>query len=315
LLSDKHSRPLGKSPSHDDFQYSWITDLAKKIMEWITGKGEDYVKACEKTKAKGGVPSAEHGDSPVEVFGFPYFNEKARRISVKPGVTLSYMFGRRQPIKLGSRDYVIAGHAKQLRSFFKCFADYDVIGSSLLSTGHWVTGVGKLKVQLSNVNPASPKLTEELWEMVFKISMNRIIKFLDPMKIIEEKDLLIMGGKKAVDTASDMEQLLKKIKEWLPWTDKYVDKFMEIYKGKRTAKEKMDDFLKFIKDENAKRNNLRKQWVGLDNVDPDKKIMITLTMYDKPTNRVRSTYTFDKATVKVADVGRALDKFLQQSKK
>jgi len=314
-VSQDGERPLGAQSQEDDFQYSWITDLARKIKDFILGKGDDYLKTCQKTKAKGGVPSAEHGDSPLDVFGFPYFDERSRRISVKPGVTLSYMFGVRQPIKLGSRDYIISGTAKQLQSFLECFSSYEIIGSSLQPDGHWAAGVGSLKMQLSNVNPTSPRLTDDLWAMIFKISMDRIIKYLDPMRIIEDKDLLIMGGNKVIDTATDMEKLLFKIKEWLPWTDKYLQKFMELYKGKGTLQEKTDKFLKYVKGEEAKRNSLRKQWIGLDNVDKDAQLMITLTMYDKPNNRVRSTYTFDQARVTVADVGKALKLFLSNSKK
>jgi len=292
----------------------WITDFGKKVVDRLTGKGEDHLKICQKTKERGGVPSAEKKDSPIDVFGFPYFHEGTKRVTVRPGVTLSYMFGRRQPIKLGSRDYVISGWAKELIAFCKCFEDYDVIGSSLDQDGHWYPNTGSLKIQLSNVNPDSQSLNSELWEMLFKISMDRLVKFLNPMKIIAAKEAIVLGNK-SVSSLSQMQQALEKVKKWLPGSDKFIAKILELFAKEGDLKDKMKEFIQFYKDEEKKKDALRKHWVGIDNVNKERKLMITLTMYPKPENRVRTTYNFGKATIKVKDIGEALMLFFSKGNK
>jgi len=233
---------------------------------------------------------------------------------VRPGVTLSYMFGRRQPIKLGSRDYVISGWAKELIAFCKCFEDYDVIGSSLDQDGHWYPNTGSLKIQLSNVNPDSQSLNSELWEMLFKISMDRLVKFLNPMKIIAAKEAIVLGNK-SVSSLSQMQQALEKVKKWLPGSDKFIAKILELFAKEGDLKDKMKEFIQFYKDEEKKKDALRKHWVGIDNVNKERKLMITLTMYPKPENRVRTTYNFGKATIKVKDIGEALMLFFSKGNK
>jgi len=286
-----------------DFPSS-ILDLVEKVKDFLSGKTEQLQK-CQKKKDSGEIPSAHKLDSPLETFGFPHFNVKSRSITLRPGVTLSNIF-QRQPVKLGSRDYIVCGYAKELLLFFQCFENYKVIGSSLDQDGHWKANTGTLKVQMSNVNPQSQSLNAELWEMLFKISMDRIIKYLNPIKIISEKEALVLGSRKAVSNANEFERAIEKIKEWLPGSEDFIEKLKELYKKKGDIKEKVKEFIDFMKAEQKKKAALEKQWVGMDNLDKNGKIMVTLTMYSKPENRARTTYSFDKASVKMGDIANAI---------
>merc|ERR1711962_516871 len=282
-LALAHSLELLQAPDVPQEDPGWLTDLIEKFKCKIKGKCGDHLEVCKKAVEKGEIPSAKDNHSPIKQFGFPFFNEKSRSITLRPGVTLSYMFGHRQPIKLGSRDYVIAGFANELLAFFDCFKDYDIIGSSLAADGHWYPNTGSLKIQMQNLNTNSQGLNAQLWEMIFKISMDRIIKFLNPYEIIASRQALITG-EKAIEARSELEKAITKIKA----------------------------FIEFWKEQEKIKDALRKQWVGLDYVNKENKIFVTLTMYAKPTNGVRTTYNTGKATMKVGEIGDAIRIFMKK---
>jgi len=285
---------------------SKILDLVEAVKDFLTGKTEQ-LKKCQKKKDNGEIPSAHKLDSPLEAFGFPYFDVKSKSITLKPGMTLSNLFkSQRIPIKLGSRDYIICGYAKEILLFFQCFENYNVIGSSLDQDGHWKTNTGTLKVQMSNVDPQSQGLDAELWEMLFKISMDRIINYLNPVNIISEKEALVLGSKRAVSNANEFEKAIKKVKEWLPGSEDFVEKIVELYKKKGNLADKVKEFIDFMKEEQKKKAVLERQWVRMDNLDKNGKIMVTLTMYSKPENDIRTTYDFNKASVQMGEIAKAV---------
>jgi len=310
-LALAHSLELLQAPDVPQEDPGWLTDLIEKFKCKIKGKCGDHLEVCKKAVEKGEIPSAKDNHSPIKQFGFPFFNEKSRSITLRPGVTLSYMFGHRQPIKLGSRDYVIAGFANELLAFFDCFKDYDIIGSSLAADGHWYPNTGSLKIQMQNLNTNSQGLNAQLWEMIFKISMDRIIKFLNPYEIIASRQALITG-EKAIETLSELEKAITKIKSWLPGSEKFLRKLIELMNAEGEAKDKIKAFIEFWKEQEKIKDALRKQWVGLDYVNKENKIFVTLTMYAKPTNGVRTTYNMGKATMKVGEIGDAIRIFMKK---
>merc|ERR1712048_48144 len=314
---------------------SWIGDWLKRWKDYLSGKAghPDAGKKCQETKDDGEVPSAEHGDSPVKQFGFPHFNEGSQSTTLIPGVTLSYMFGKRQPIKIGSRDYVIAGFPSDLMEFFKCFEDYEIIGKSLGQDGRW-TETGAVQVQLQNLNPRPGNMQSDLWEMLFKISLDRIIKYLNPVKIITGMDAKIFGSKKAASSLNDFEKMLKHVKKWLPGGEELVAKIFDLFKrpcpacpdtGKdddddtvcklmklKCLKEKGKELIAFWKAEEARLNELRKKWVGWDSLSKTQKIMLTLTMYAKPEHGARATFNTGKSRMKLGDIAKALVTFFDK---
>lgn len=292
-------------------EYGWISNLADLIRRLLEKK-DNPGKQCFEKKAKGIVPSAENKDSPIEVFGFPFFNEVSKSILLKAGTPLSYMFGKRQPIRIGSRDYIISGYANELQAFFDCFDKYAVIGSSLNQDGRWVSNTGTIKLQINNVDEHSTGLDSSLFDMLFKISLDRIIKYLQPTKIIKRMDAIILGSSKAASSKSEISKALDKIKEWLPGSDVFIKKFKEIFAKDISLKEKIKEFMKFVKDFQHRRSFIRKNWVGWDNVNKRKKLIVTLTMYAKPENRLRSTYDAGKATVMMGDLSKAFKIFLNK---
>lgn len=303
---------------------SWVTDWLKKWKDYMTGKGghPDADEKCKKRKEDGEVPSAELGDSPVKTFGFPFFDINSRSTAVRPGVTLSYMFGTRQPIKIGSRDYVVAGFPGELMAFFECFRDYKIIGSTLAQDGHWYQN-GNIKIQLQNLNNVGVSTKDELWEMLFKVGVPRIIKYLNPVKIIKGMDAKIFGTK-ILKTKMDMMKALAQIKKWLPGNDNFIQKIAALFMQPCPACDKEDctietlaclknkgsKLIEFWKLEEARKDKLREKWVGWDDVTKSqRRIMVTFTMYAKPEHGVRATYNTGKSVLPVADVIDALKVF------
>merc|ERR1712002_306177 len=303
---------------------SWIGDWLKKWKDYLMGKGghPDADKQCKKRKEDGEVPSAELGDSPVKTFGFPFFDISSRSTALKPGVTLSYMFGKRQPIKIGSRDYVVAGFPGELMAFFECFRDYNIIGSTLAEDGHWYQQ-GSIKIQLQNLNNVGVSTKDELWEMLFKVGMPRLIKYLNPVKIIKGMDAKIFGTK-ALTSKMTMLKALEQIKKWLPGNDDFIQKIVALFmqpcppcdkedctlETLKCLKDKGAKLIEFWKQEEARKDKLRAKWVGWDDViKSQRRIMVTFTMYSKPEHGVRATYNTGKSVLPVAEVIDAMKIF------
>ena len=292
---------------------SWISDFTDKVLHKLKHHGKSIGKQCFAKKKKGIVPSAEHLDSPLKNFGYPYFNEKGKQVVLKAEVPLSHIFGFRQPVKIGSRDYVIAGYPDELLAFFACFENYKVIGSSLNEQGHWIPNTGSIQIQMQNLYTKGERLSSTLYEMLFKYTLDRIIKYLNPVAIIKGLDCQILGGCDAVESLSKFKKAMEKIKKWLPGTDKLVKKILEIYQEKKPIKDKIKEIIDFIKDEQRRKAGIRKQWIGWGNVsNKDKKILVTLTMYSKPEHGVRSTYYMGHGTVSMKDIGEAVNIALEK---
>jgi len=297
-----------------DVQYSWISDWAEKIMRKLKSHGKGSGKKCFAKKKKGLIPSAKDMDSPLKTFGYPHFNVEARGTVVRAGVPLSYMFGYRQPIKIGSRDYLIAGYPDELLAFFACFENYKVIGSSLNDEGHWIPNTGSIKIQMQNLNDFS-KLSSTLFDMVFKYTMDRIIRYLVPTAVIKGLDCKIMGGCDAVKTLAGFQRAIAKIKKWIPGSDKFIAKIIEVYQKDIPLEKKMKEVLDFMRKEEKRKAGIRAEWIGWENVVySEKKILVTLTMYSKPEHGVRSTHYMKKGTVTMRDIGEALKLAFQKKK-
>ena len=294
-----------------------FTKYKSKFLGKITGKKGDNLEKCNIAIKNGKPPSAEN--SPLETFGFPFFNEKGKQIEVKPGVTLSYIGKFYQPIKLGSRDYVISGFAAEFLAFFDCFKDYDIFGSYLAPDGHWKNETGtteSLKVQIQNTAQNTQGMNSELWEMIFKITLENLAKYLAPKTVILQQTEAISGIKPGTLTkASDFLDYLEKAKNYLPIGDPipFLEKINELRKEK-DEKKKLKAFLDFVKEMRAKKKLGKLKWSNWKNVNKDDKIVMTITMYEKPDSTVRATYDMGKVTVKVKDVGDAFKMFLLQDK-
>ena len=140
-------------------------------------------------------------------------------------------------------------------AILECFSDYEVIGSTLKDDGHWYPNTGSIKIQLENlieskirlipggttlgmkkVGGAGIKRTDALWEMMFKITVPRLIKFLNPLKVVEELKGIILPTEETSDavisTNEGYKALLTKIQEWLPGNEKLIGKLVELYADK-----------------------------------------------------------------------------------
>lgn len=293
---------------------SWISKFVDKVVHWLKTRGKQVKKQCFDRRKQGHAASAELGDSPLKAFGYPHFNEARRGVVVKAGVPLSYMGGHRQPIKIGSRDYVFAGYPEQILAFCACFENYRVIGESLSHTGHWVDE-GNIKIQMQNVQEWGGRLDSSVFELLFKYTLERIIKYLNPVKIIKGIDCKLLGGCDAASTVDKFRAALEKIRGWLPHSADVINKIIEIYQKKEPLEQKAKDLIDFIKIEEEKKAKIRGDWIGWDNIEhKDKAIIVTLTMYDKPTNHVRSTYTMHGSNVSMKTVGEAIKEAFDREK-
>ena len=286
-----------------------VTDWAKDIFETLEEEGKDIGKQCYRKKKYDCIPSAENGDSPLTTFGFPVFNEAARSVVISSDTSLSYMSYVREPVKIGLRDYVIVGYPDELIAFAACFENYNVIGSSVNREGHWNENKGTIKIQLQNIDTGGTELNSTLFEMLFKFTIDRIIKYLNPLKVIKGFDAHILGGSGAVKNLARMTSAMNLIKPWIPGDKTLIEKMVEIYAKESPIKIKVNDFIQIF-EENEAKVALQKQWSGWANVRKEGEILVTLTMYAKPENDVRCTYDVGNATITMKEVGKAIHIFL-----
>jgi len=294
----------------------------------LSGKAADVLKVLKSRLKNGGKnlevcnlavqngkngkqeASAKNGVSPLKQFGFPSFVLEGKKVKLVAGVPLSFLEGHFQPIKLGSRDYVFAGTSAELLAFTECFKDYDVIGSALAPDGHWKPGTGTLKIQMQNANTDSQGQHSEMWEIVFKISLDSIVAILGP-KTLSATATETLTGLKHLATATDLLEFLQTAKQYLPNPAKYFKKIEEVIKATKMAKEDKVKEVQKMAEQVEKENKLPKGSWSSKNVDKGKKIVVTLTMYEKPDNAVRTTYDMGKAQMKVSDIGEALAEYLK----
>ena len=221
-------------------------------------------------------------------------------------VSLSFIKGFRQPIHLGVYDYLIAGTPRELKAFFDCFSDYEVIGHLLNEDGKWEKEKGTIKIQLSNLMK-SPKFTESLWEMMFTIGLDTVTKLLDPSKIISNE---LFGKPTILKNIDQIKKAWRVAQKYLPIPENMVDKVAEICAKDLPIKEKINEFMVLLKNEQNQLSAFKEKWSGKDNVSTKSKILVSLTMYTKPEHRVRATYDTGKSKIYLKEIGDAVDKFL-----
>ena len=151
------------------------------------------------------------------------------------------------------------------------------------------------------------KLSLNIFDIIFKYGLDRIIKHLDPVGMIKGLDCQILGGCDAVSSAEKLKKALDKILKWLPGGEKLALEVVRIFMKKCSITRKIQELLAFIKVREAREASIRKRWIGWDNVDyGEKKITLTLTMYSKPEHAVRATYRMTGASVTMGEIGEAL---------
>jgi len=294
------------------YENGWISKFVDRIAHWLDQRKRKVSKKCFLKRKKKQIPSAADGDSPLKAFGYPHFNEARRGLTVRAGVPLSFIRGFSQPIKIGSQDYVFSGYPEEIIAFCACFENYEVIGESLSDSGHWVHE-GDIKIQLQNAHIGG-RLDSSVFDLLFKYTLDRITKYLNPIQIIHGIDCQLLGGCDAVSSEAKFRKALKKIKEWLPGAEKYTEKIIELFKKKGSLKDKTKELVDFVKQEEQKKAKIRQQWIGWEHIERKEMIIVTLTMYDKPNSNVRATYTLAGSKVSMRDIGEALKVAIDKKK-
>lgn len=286
---------------------SVLSTFISDIETWLTkGKVKDQ---CFKKRPE--PADASKGDSPIESFGFTQFNQNQKGYTkLSPGITLSRVNGFNQPVKIGSRDYFFVGSASELIAFFACFEKFEVIGSVLADDGHWKEKTGSIKLQLQNVqgwkvdNP-----NPNLFEMLFKITFDRILVELNPAGVIGDADKAIFGHSPGLDNVEKLREKYDDIKKWLPYAKEIVDSVGGILKKKLTPKETVKEMMKYL---DAQLTGKQPGWTGGKELDKEGTIIGTLTMYPKPDHNVRVTYDFSTPVINMGDVGRVIKERIEK---
>jgi len=309
-------------------------DSIKKILEDLVKKrtikyfNKDKKDQCFKKK-KDDV-SAENLDSPIKPFGYARVDELNRGITMlSPGRSLSKLNGFRKDIVVGESDFYFVGKGKDLIKFCKCFQVYEVTAKTLGDDGKWNKENGQVKIQLENVQSwTAGNKDPNLFDMIFKMTLDRIIKELDPKAKIKQ----ILGIGRSTDGETQrqflgpsdkleikIDNLKKKFKEWRKWMPEKPEILDGVEKilaaANLTPKQVLEKFLAFVNEK--KTEDKPGEWQKKDYVSTDKEIIAVLTSYPKPPNKLRATYNFGKPEVTLKkpkvtmnDVGKAISEFL-----
>ncbi|XP_012565582.1 uncharacterized protein LOC100215701 [Hydra vulgaris] len=265
------------------------------IMTKFKPEFETKKKACEKKKKSNEVPSGKI-DSPLQAYGYPDFDENTKSVTVDPKATLILFNNVKQPIRIGSRDYVISGKAEELVAFFECFGDYDIIGSELNSNGSWPNNTGQIKIELQNVYPGGSNFKNTLFETMFDMGMDAILNAIFPAS----------PGK--IAKAYEVGKLLKPVADYLPSQSEFITKAKEIFKKTISEDEKKKEMLNWLKTQD---NSTKQIWKKEENVNNKEKLLMSLVMYTKPEKTVRATYNTGMSKISMKEIAKILKSFFK----
>lgn len=232
------------------------------------------------------------------IFGIPAFNESSRTVTIQPNMT-SVDKNRTQ---VGPNDFIVAGHYKDIVAFLKCFENETITGFSLNRNGSWEEQRGSIKIQLQNIgfDSLEQKNFSSLFDVLFKFTVERILKYLEPIDVIRGYDAPLLGGIGAVKNLQRMTSTIKTIKQWLPGNKKVMEKIIKLYAKKESIKEKINDLIMFLDVEEARLNGM---WLECERVQKDEKMLLIVTMYAKQSNDASCMYDLGKASTTIKDVG------------
>lgn len=280
-----------------------LAKLMQRVKQVLQDIGLLANKKCEEKKKKGGTPSAADGDSPLNTFGYPYFDERSGASFLRPQTSLSDLEGHKQPVRVGAKDWMVQGTLSDIVSLLMCFESYTVIGEFLRQDGHWDSsdGAGPLHVQLQNVN----KHQGSAAEILVGYSLDRITNLIDVWGVIDSRVGNWLGaGEGAVQQAKSVYDTYKTIRERIPdLTRQSFETFWNDVAKAKTAREKLKAFGALFY--NAGKASLHGQWQHLERVDPNGKLTAVITSY--PSNSpMMATFTFDTNVVLLGEIGTAL---------
>ncbi|CDI82335.1 hypothetical protein, conserved [Eimeria acervulina] len=280
-------------------------DWFKKLLKRATRKMK---KKCLVIKEEGGVPEAK--DAPLDSFGYPRFDSTTKRYGVFPGVPLHRIAGFLQPIKVGAQDYVVQGNPADVLIFFECFSAYEIIGSVLDETGHWVsTPQSHTPVCLQAQNVGSGAF-DSVKEMLLHQSVSTLVKFISP------DGLFLEAMQEAMGMAPGAADAMQKVYDYTKSRWFYA---MQVFGIATALGVSASDAKKAIKDvgrqpdfPNRVRHFLKLlqqnkkdippgKWVDPDVVNITEPVTITITMYPKPGHGVRATACLSSSRVSVAE--------------
>ncbi|XP_012564164.2 uncharacterized protein LOC100202753 isoform X1 [Hydra vulgaris] len=269
---------------------SFVSDiLAKFDSEFETKK-----KKCEDKKKSNEVPSGKI-DSPLETYGYPNFDENTKSVTVHPGATLMLSNKVKQPIRIGSRDYVISGKAEEIVAFFECFGDYDIIGSELNLNGSWPDNTGQIKIELQNIFPGDSNFKNTLFETMFDLSMDAILKTISP-------------AGKVYASGYEVIKALKPIMDYLPSQSDFIEKATEIYVKMISEDEKKKEMLNWLKEQDKSNKQM---WKKPENIKKNDKLLMSLVMYTKPEKTIRATYNTGMSKISMKEIANILKLFFK----
>jgi len=295
---------LGEKTTNDTStsdKRSAVSLILPQVEKWLKGTKVD-AKQCIKKKKDKQRPNA--WDSPIKTFGYPEIKISGQSRAIQrlfTRISLNVYEKNLTPIDVGKEDYLIVGTKDEILAFCTCFEDYKVIGKQLMEDGTW-KNEGKLKIQLQNI--AKWGVNADVFDIVFKYTLERITRTLNPTGVIGEMDKALLGTTRLIDNIGKIKENIEKLRQWVPFGEIVIKKIISLVKDKTPPVKLVKDLYAFIRGQ----NEVQKKWINLNKkvIDKGKKIIVTLTMYTKPENKVRATYNFDKATVTLGDIGKEL---------
>lgn len=121
------------------------------------------------------------------------------------------------PVRIGAHEFVFSGTPEEIIAFCLCYDKYDVIGSELNEDGVFKSNTGEIKIQLQDTAAWDAGKSKDAVDMIIKYTLERITKFLNPMKIIGEMDTAIIGADGDYTKAiKEVRKNFDKIKHWIP---------------------------------------------------------------------------------------------------
>lgn len=267
---------------------------------------------CRAALDEGDLPEARLGHSPISTFGYPMYDPKTQTHYFDRKTSLNTVNGFPVPIKLGVYDYSIIGTPDQIKSFLKCFADYEVIGSTLGQDGHWHNDpeTADVPVLPVSVQVQGVMKTGSIASLLTRRTVSSILQRVGP-DVLDHKylvDLLkahFAGEEVAIEKLVTQNKGLRRVLavvELLGHKSEKTRTFLEELKLATTVGEKVKVLTKYVNAYLSALNPTHGQWVGGENVRLSRKVSLTLTVYPRPNNDVRATRVMDSNIVTLGDV-------------
>ncbi|PFH33769.1 hypothetical protein BESB_079850 [Besnoitia besnoiti] len=292
---------------------STFPSLEDRFRKWLASHRatKKSTNVCKQAKKDGRIPSAAYGDSPLKSFGYPEFDEETGLTILRSRLPLTPVSGFLTPIRVGAEDYYIQGTYDKIIAFLECFEEYEVIGSTLATDGHWVEDPeqGPLYVQIQNTREGVRSPIAGIRNALFRIGFAHLAKALRINAISRR-----FVGVSYDDILKGLNEV-RQLSEFLPSsTTADVLAAWEDVMGTQDRKKQLASIVNAVTQAITRaRLDPSHGWEKSEAVDLSAPLTMALTTYPRPAHGVRATLTLPSNRVTLGAIRDTLPKLFQQS--